>query len=144
MSSTRRPDPTPISATSRARMLSRLRSRLATARAIDQRCRTEPRQDVDQQYFAATCFNDLVADHLFAGVVTALHQHARPDLRDQPDRSILFEDRDEIDRLERGQDFRSRALVLNRAPFPLQTFCRSVAVQAEDQPVAGAARCGED
>ena len=84
-----------------------------------------------------------MADHLVAGVVSALHQYAGLDLRDQFDRRILTEDGDEIDRLQRRQHFGARALVLNRAPLALQPLHRRIAVQSDHQPVAGATRRGQ-
>jgi len=84
-----------------------------------------------------------VAYHLVAGIVPALHQYARLDRGDQPDRRVLLEDHDEIDRLQRRQHFGAGALVLNRARLALQPLHRGVAVEAHDQPVAGAARRGQ-
>src|ERR1700682_1308405 len=46
--------------------------------------------------------DDLVANDLGAGIVAALHQYIRLDLRDQIDRRILFEDGDGIDRFRRN------------------------------------------
>src|SRR3984957_20517044 len=129
---------------SRARLLMSGRSRLVSPGTIDQRCRAEARQHVDQQHFAAFGLDDLVADDLFAGVVAALDQYARLDLRDQFDRRILRKHNHEIDRLQRRQHFRPRALVLKRALLALQPLHRCIAVQADDQPVAGAARRGQD
>src|SRR4051794_39179157 len=67
-------------------MSPRQRSRLASARTIDQRSRAVAGQDVDQHDFAAMGFDDLAANDLLAGVVAALDQHARLHLRDQIDR----------------------------------------------------------
>src|ERR1700730_1777608 len=92
-----RPDPATVSTTALPEILLPPRSRFASARAIDERCGTEAGQNVHQQYFAATCFDDLAADDLLAGVIPALHQHARLDLRNHPDRRIFFEDGDKID-----------------------------------------------
>ena len=50
---------------------------------------------------------------------------------------------DEIDRLQRRQHFGARALVLHRTALALQPLHRGIAVQADDQPVAGAARRGQ-
>src|ERR1700730_8799816 len=76
----RRPDPATVSTTAVPEILLPPRSRFASARAIDERCGTEAGQDVDQQYFAATCFDDLVTDDLLAGIIPALHQYAWLDL----------------------------------------------------------------
>ena len=80
-------------------------------------------------HLAASGLDDLVADDLLAGIVAALDQHARLHLRDQVDRRVLLEDRDEIDRLQRRQHFGARALVLHRAPLALQPLHRGIAVQ---------------
>ena len=84
----------------------------------DQRCRTEARQNVDQNDFAAGSLDDLVADDLLEGIVAAFDQHARPDPLDQVDRRVLLEDHDEIDRLKRRQHFRARLLILTGRPSP--------------------------
>src|SRR6478736_6399917 len=116
------------------------RSRPASSRTAHQRRRAMARQNVDEYDLAAGSLDDLVADDLFAGVVAALDQHARRHLRDQADRRVLLEDRDEIDRLQRRQHFGPRPLVLNRAPLAFQSFHRGIAVETDDQAVAGAAR----
>src|SRR6476620_6343080 len=76
------------------------RSRPASSRTAYQRRRAMARQNVDE-YDLAGSLDELVADDLFAGVVAALDQYARRHLRDQVDRRVLLEDRDEIDRLQR-------------------------------------------
>ena len=88
-------------------------------------------------------FDDFVSDDLVTAVVAALHQHAGLDLRDQLDWRVFLEDHDKIDRLKRRQHLGARALVLNRAPVALQPPHRCVAVQTDDQPIAGAARGGQ-
>src|SRR5258708_16642273 len=117
---------------------------MSLTRAPDKGCGTEAFEDIDQHNLAAVSGYNLVADYLLTGVVPALHQHARPDLRDQFDRRVFLKDDNEIDRLQRRQHFRPRALVLNRAPLALQPLCRGVAVQADDQAIAGAARPGQN
>lgn len=111
---------------------------------MNQRGRAETLQDIDQHDHPAGGFDDLVADHLLAGVVAALHQNARRDARDQVDRRVLLEDHDEVDGFECGQHFGTRALVLDRAIRALQPPHRGVAVEADDQPVAGGARRGQN
>src|SRR3954469_16207479 len=63
-----------------------------SARAMNQRRRAEAPEDVDQHDRSARGFDDLMADHLLAGVVAALHQRARLDAGDEVDRRILLED----------------------------------------------------
>src|SRR5258708_27587689 len=116
---------------------------MTLARATDERCGAEAVEDIDQHDLATVSVDDLVADDLVAGIVAALHQHARPDLRDQLDRRVFLEDDDEIDRLQRRQHFGARALVLNRTPLALQPFHRRIAVQSDHQPVTGATRPGQ-
>src|SRR5450631_1787722 len=123
--------------------LSRRCSCVPLARAVDERRRTEAGQDLDQQYFAAMGLDDLVADDLGAAIVPALDQYARLDLGDQPDRRVFLEDDDEIDRFQCRQYFGAGTLVLHRTPVALQPLRRSIAVQADDQPVAGATRRGQ-
>src|SRR6202048_1791733 len=123
--------------------LSRRCSCLPLARAVDERRRTEAGQDLDQQYFATVGLDDLVANDLGTAIVRALYQCARLDLRDQLDRRVFLEDHDEIDRFQRRQYFGAGTLVLNRTPVALQPLHRSIAVQADDQPVAGATRRGQ-
>src|SRR5579859_982534 len=120
------------------------RSRLAAPRAIDQRGRAETRQHLDQQYFAAMGFDDVAAYNLLAGIVAAFHQYARLDRGDQFDRGILFEDHHQIDSLQRRQHFGARALILHRTAITLQPPYRCVAVETDDQPIAGAPRRGQD
>jgi hypothetical protein len=84
-----------------------------------------------------------VADHLLAGVIAALDQHARRDAGDQVDRRVLLEDHDEIDGFERGQHFGTCLLVLDRTIRALQPPHRGVAVEADDQAIAGGARRGQ-
>src|SRR6185312_2076469 len=79
--------------------LSHLRSLPASAGAVDQQRRTEAGQDIDQPHLAAAGFDDLVANHLLAGIVGALYQNLWPDLRDQLDRRVLLEQHDQIDLL---------------------------------------------
>src|SRR5260370_27153888 len=105
-SSTRRPDRATVSTTTLALTPLPPRSRLASARAIDQRRRAEARQHVDQQHFAAIGFDDLMADDLIAGIVAALHQHARLDLRDQFYLRVFFTDPHGIHRFPRARPFR--------------------------------------
>src|SRR4051812_48395256 len=81
---------------------------------------------------------------LIAGVVATLHQYARPDPGDQIEWRVLFKDDDKIDRLQRRQHFGPRALVLHRTILTLEPLHRSVAVEADDQPIAGAARRGQN
>src|ERR1700737_5540577 len=97
-----------------------LRSRMTLARAADERCGAEAFEDIDQHDLATVSGNDLVADHLLAGVIAALDQHTWPDLRNQIERCVFFKDEDEIDRLKRRQHFRARPLVLNRTSLTLQ------------------------
>src|SRR5690348_14155087 len=80
-------------------------------------------EDIDQQHLAAVGLDDLVADHLLAGVVSALDQHARLDLGDQLDRRVLFKDHDEIDRLQRSStSARARSSWTGRpSPFTRRT-----------------------
>src|SRR6202035_381161 len=127
------PAPATAATTTRRPTLSPSRSRLGSARAIDQRGRAETRQYIDQQHFAAIGLDDLMADDLLAGIIPALHQHARLDLPDQPDRGVFFKNRDEIDRLQRRQYLRARALVLHRTPLALQPLHRCIAVEADNQ-----------
>lgn len=98
------------------------------------------RQNVDKHNLAAVGGDDLMADNLLAGVVPALHKNARLDLRDQFQRRVLFEDHDQVDRLERGQNFGPRALILHRPLGTLQTPHRRIAVETDDQAVARGAR----
>src|ERR1700716_2314025 len=64
------------------RFCSCLRSRMTLTRAPDERCGAEAFEDIDQHDLATVSCDDLVADDLVAGIVAALHQHARLDLRD--------------------------------------------------------------
>src|SRR5260370_4620514 len=124
-SSTRRPDRAPVATTTLALTPLPPRSRLASARAIDQRRRAEARQHVDQQHFAAIGFDDLMADDLIAGIVAALHQHARLDLRDQFYWRGFFKDHDKLYRFQPRQHFPPPPFVPNRpplAPPPLRRF----------------------
>src|SRR4029077_3071332 len=118
-----RPDPATAATTARPPNPPRPRSRFASARAIDQRGGAKARQDVDQHYFTSKRFDDLVADHLLAPIVATLHQHARPDRGDQPDRRVFREDHDEIDRFECGEHFaRARSFWTGRpSPFSRMT-----------------------
>src|SRR5262249_17905672 len=116
----------------------RRRSFPALAGALHQRGRAVAFEDVDQQHLAAVRLDGFVADDLLAGVVAALDQHARPDLLDQADRRVFLKDHDEVDRFQRRQHFGPRALFLHRAPLAFQPAYRSVAVQPDHQPVAGA------
>src|SRR6478735_7853662 len=90
-----------------------LQSRITLTRAPDERRRAVAFENIDQQHLAATGLDDVVADDLLAGIVAALDQYARLHLRDQVNRRVLLEDCDQVDRLERRQHFRSRALVLH-------------------------------
>src|SRR4029077_3756905 len=139
-----RPDPATAATTARPPNPPRPRSRFASARAIDQRGGAKARQDVDQHYFTSKRFDDLVADHLLAPIVATLHQHARPDRGDQPDRRVFREDHDEIDRFECGENFRSRPLVLDWTTLAFQPHARSVAVEANDQAIAGGTCRGQN
>src|SRR5262249_7763901 len=114
---------------------------LVSLRAIDQQSGGKALEDLDQHHRAAAGFDNLVADHLLVGIVPALHQYARLDLGDQPDRRVLRKDGDEIDGFQRCQYFGARALVLNGPAITFQPPHGCIAVQAYDQPVAGAA-CG--
>src|SRR5882757_6957990 len=143
-SSPRRPGRATASTTTLPPTLSPPRSRLASAGALDERGRTETGQDLDQHHLATIALDDLVADDLIAGVVPTLHQHARLYLRNQFDRGVFVEDCDEIDRLQRRQHFRARALVLHRTSLTFQPLHRRVTVQADNQAVAGAPRRGQD
>ena len=51
---------------------------------------------------------------------------------------------DEIDGLERRQHFGARVHLLHRPPSPFKRRSRSVAVEADDEPVAGGARLGQE
>src|ERR1700682_3667186 len=126
------------------RFCSCLRSRMTLTRAPDERSGAEAFEDIDQHDLAAVSGNDLVADHLLAGVIAALDQHTWLDLRNQIERRVFFTDDDEIDRLQRRQHFRPRALVLNRTPLALQPLHRGIAVQADNQAITGAARRGQN
>src|SRR5262244_2281890 len=106
----------------------RWRSCPALAGTLHQRGRAVAFEDVDQQHLAAMRLDDFVADDLVAGVVTALDQHARPNLLDQADRRVFLKDHDKVDRFQRRQHFGPRALVLHRATLALQPTHRSVAV----------------
>src|ERR1700692_2503650 len=83
------------------RFCSRLRSRMTLTRTPYERCGAEAFEDIDQHDLATVSGNDLVADHLPAGVIAALDQHTWLDLRDQIERRVFFKDDDEIDRLQR-------------------------------------------
>src|SRR5260370_22949863 len=124
--------------------LSPPRSRLASTGAVDERGRTETGQHLDQQHFAAIGLDDFVADHLVAGIVAALHQDARLDLRDQFDGGVFLEDSDEIDRLQRRQHFRARARVLHWTSLALQPLHRRVTVQPDNQAIASPPPRGHD
>ncbi|CUU16974.1 hypothetical protein CDS [Bradyrhizobium sp.] len=110
---------------------------------MDQRGRAEALEDVDQHDDSAGGLDDLMADHLLAGVVATLHQRARLDPGDQIDRRILLEEDDEVDGFERREHFRTRTFVLNRAIGALQPPHRGIAVEADDQAIAGSARRGQ-
>src|SRR4051794_38972274 len=84
-----------------------------------------------------------MADDLLAAIVATRHQHARPDLRDQLDRRGFSAYDGEIDRLQRRQHFRARALRLHRTALALQPAHRGIAVETDNQPVAGATRRGQ-
>src|SRR5258705_11968042 len=105
---------------------------MTLTRAPDERCGTEAFEDIDQHDLAAVSGNDLMANYLLTGVVPALHQHARLDLRDQFYWRVFLKDDNEIDCLQRRQHLRPCAPVLNRAPLAPQPPCRRVAVQAYD------------
>src|SRR5258707_2475598 len=96
------------------RFRSCLRSRMTLTRAPDERCGAEAFEDIDQHDLATVSGDDFVADDLVAGIVAALHQHARPDLRDQLDRRVFLENDDEIHRLQPRQHFGTLTLALNR------------------------------
>ena len=110
---------------------------------MHQRRRAETLEDVDQHNHPARGLDDLMADHLLAGVVAALDQRARLDAGDQVDRRVLLEDDDEVDGFERREHFRTRPFVLNRAIGALQPPHRGVAVEPHDQAVAGGTRRGQ-
>src|SRR5204863_10201567 len=111
-SPTTRTDLATVSIATLARALSPTRSRLASARLLDQRTRAKPRQYIDQQHLAALCFDNLVTHHLLARVVAPFHQHARFDLGDQLYRRVFVEQHDQVHRLQGGQHLRARTLIL--------------------------------
>src|ERR1700733_1280100 len=125
------------------RLYSCLWSRMALTGTPYKRCRAETFENIDHQNLAAVSGNDLVADHLLTGIVPALYQHAWLDPRDQLDRRVFFKSNDQVDRLQRRQHFRARALVLYRTAVALEALHGCIAVQPDDQPVAGAARRGQ-
>ena len=76
-----------------------------------------------------------------AVIVAALDQHTRAHALDQIERRILLEHRDQIDRLQAGQHFGARLLVLQRTLRALvRRAHRCVAVEADHQAIAGRAR----
>src|SRR3981189_816278 len=78
------------------RFCSCLRSRMTLTRAPDERCGAEAFEDIDQHDLATVSGNDLVADHLLAGVIAALDQHTWLDLHNQIEGCVFFKDEDEI------------------------------------------------
>src|SRR5258705_9833790 len=114
------------------RFCSCLRSRMTLTRAPDERCGAEAFEDIDQHDLATVRGNDLVTDHLLAGVIAALDQHTWPNLRNQIERRVFFKDDNEIDRLECRQHFRASPPVLNRTSLTLQPFHRGIPVQADN------------
>src|SRR4051794_33305385 len=138
------PDRATICATMPAPILSTARSRLASARSIDQRTRTEAGQNIDQQNLPAIRFDDFMTDDLLARVIAAFYQYARLDFCNELYRSVLLEDHDKVDGFQRSQHFRTSNVVLNRTPIALQSLHRCVAIQADNEAVAGGARRGQD
>src|SRR3954469_3505716 len=143
-SSTKRRDPAIAFATIPAPIPSTARSRLASARSVDQRTRTEPGQNINQQNLPAIRFDDFMTDDLLARVIAAFYQYARLDFRNELYRSVLLEDHDKVDGFQRSQNFRTSTVVLNRTPIALQSLHRCVAIQADNEAVAGGARRGQD
>ena len=81
----------------------------------------------------------LGADHGVERVVRAFDQEVRAELRHQREGRILLEDANEIDGGKAGEHGSARRLGLHRAACALEPPDARVAVEADDEPVAGRA-----
>ena len=77
-------------------------------------------------------------------VVAAFGQHLGAHAAEQLQRRVLIEHDHEIDRLERGEHLGARMHLLHRPPVALQALDRRIAVETDDEPVAGGTRLRQE
>src|ERR1700744_3763174 len=99
--------------------------------------------EFDQNNATARGFDLFTADHIFKPVIGALDQHRRPNPLDQFERRLLLEDDDEVDGLERREDFGTCLGGVNRTAIALEPSSRKIAVQTNYQAVTSGARFGQ-
>ena len=93
---------------------------------------------------AAPVGDDLFAsDDLVGGPVRPLGEDVGPKRADQVDRGGGVEDDDAVDHPERRDNLGAGGFALHRTARALQSAHRAIAVQADDEQVAGGARPGE-
>src|SRR5271165_7680172 len=95
------------------------------------------RRYLNKQHLAADVPDKIGADHLVENVVGALDQQLWPDRLNKLQRGIFFEDNDQIDGGQRRQYFGAGPFRLDRASRSLQPRRRAVAVETDDEPIAG-------
>lgn len=106
-------------------------------------CRREFWHEIRQQHAAAVTLDDVGADDGRTRIIRALDQHVRFKGFDLFERRIFLEDHHEIDMSDRCHDRSARGFGLHRPALALQAANRRIAVQADDQSVAGRAGLGQ-
>src|SRR5262245_47448611 len=105
--------------------------------------RAVARHEINQNDLATIRLDELAPHDLLDTIVGTLDQHLRPYPPDQFQGRVLLEDDDYIDRFEPRQHLGARLLRLHRPAFALEARDRGVTVEADNQPVTGAARLCE-
>src|SRR5215471_16624662 len=99
--------------------------------------------NIDEDDLAAKRLHDLAADHFLSCIVTALDQNRRPHAADQLFRCIFVEYGNQIDGLERSENFSACLHGLHRPACPLQTGHGIVPVEAHTETIAGGTRASQ-
>src|SRR5258707_9042744 len=89
---------------------------------------------------AACCLHLFAADNLVSGPVATFDENVREQGGDDALRRQVVEDHDGVNTLQRGENLRAFTLRNHRAALAFELFHAGVAIQADDQRVAEAAR----
>src|SRR5262249_30987813 len=101
------------------------------------------RRKADQNDLAPIALNQFAPDHLIGPVIRSFDEDPGLHTVDEFERRVLIEDDDEIDGFKRRKHLPPSLLMLNRAPFAFEARHRGIAVEPDDEPVAGGARLSQ-
>ena len=101
------------------------------------------RNEFDQQDLASATFHQVAAYHLIVPIICPFDEHVGTNSLDEPQGIVLSENHHTVDAAERSQYHSARRFILDGQMVTFQARDRIVAVEPDNQTIAGLARLFE-